>query len=144
MPPRPKARSACGTICVTVATEIALARSFDERPHAVMQLWEPEAYVVASMIEDRKLYAPLLLRLMRAQYGCADEVVYAPDHQLKVLKLEIQEFLKSASKEGDSNVLGENLWAKVTTGSVQDFLEKLLAVVSEGIAEKKGLFALTD
>jgi hypothetical protein len=42
------------------------------------------------------------------------------------------------------DILGQDLIAKVTVASVRAFLDKLLAVVNDGIADKKGLFALTD
>ena len=126
-----------------MATDIALARSFDETPQVIMQLPWPEAFMVASMIRSQMMYAPLLLRLMEAKYGCEDEVVYAPDHQLEVLKNEAEEYLKSLSAKSASEILGQNLIAEVTVGSVRAFLDKLLGVVNEGIADKKGLFALT-
>ncbi len=126
-----------------MATDLALARGFDETPQVVMSLPAHEAFMVASMIQNQRLHAPLLLRLMRAKYGSAEEVVYAPEHQ-KVLKREIAEFLTSLSGRSDSEVLGQNTLATVTVGSLTDFLGKLLAVVNEGISEKKGLFAITD
>ncbi len=100
--------------------------------------------MVASMIRNREARGPLLLLVAQAQYGCEDEVVYAPDHQLKVLKHEIEEFLGTLSARADSEVLGQNMAGKTTVGGVRAFLTKLSAVVEEGIADKKGLFVVTD
>lgn len=116
-----------------MATEIALARTFEERPRVVMQVWEPEAYVIASTIEDEGMNLPLLERLMQAHVGPAEEVVYAPDH-LKALKQEVEQFLERASKPRKPEL----------QGSVKEFLGRLLEVVDEGIVNTEGLFAITD
>jgi hypothetical protein len=113
-------------------------------PKTAMHLPRADAFMVASMIRNGQAKGPLLLRVAQAQYGTLEEVVYAPNGQLNVLKREIEAFLASFGQRTDSKIPGENMAGRATVGSLKAFLTRLLAVVDEGIREKKGLFVITD
>src|SRR2546427_369924 len=103
-----------------------------------------EQWAVVHLIdaEREQLYCPLLHRLARAEYGAADEVVYAPEH-VGILKLEIEKVLGLLSMKKESDTLPVNR-GPTTIGDVKAFLSSLLAVVEEAVRDGKGLFAWTD
>src|SRR2546422_8207945 len=100
-----------------MAVDITLARCFDEHPLPVMSLPYFEQWAVVQPIDDERqqAYCPLLYRLARAEYGAADEVVYAPEH-VGILKLEIEKVLGRLSMRKESDTPpGE--WGPITSGT---------------------------
>jgi len=122
--------------------DIVLIRDFDEKPASLMTLgWD--AWMVSQIIRNNRLDCPLLLRLVECQYGADEDVIYAPSH-LEIVKLEIETVSQYLVGKESAEILGENMAATVSVGTVRDFLSKLLSIVEQGIAEKKGLFARAD
>ena len=126
----------------SLPADIVLIRDFDEKPASLMTLgWD--AWMVSQIIHNNKLDCPLLLRLAECQYGADEDVIYAPSH-LEIVKLEIETVSQYLASKESAEILGENMAATVSVGTVRDFLSKLLSIVEQGIAEKKGLFARAD
>jgi hypothetical protein len=127
---------------MSLPTDITLARSFDEEPASLLQLgWD--AWTVRQIIRNNNLSNPLLLRLVESEYGAEDDVIYAPSH-LKIVKLEIEDVLHYLATKDNAEILGQNMAATVSVGTVREFLNRLLRIVEQGIAEKKGLFVRAD
>jgi len=126
----------------SLPADIVLIRDFDEKPASLMTLgWD--AWMVSQIVRNNELDCPLLLRLVECQYGADEDVIYAPSH-LEIVKLEIETVSQYLTSKESAVILGENMAAKVSVGTVRDFLNKLLSIVEQGIAEKKGLFARAD
>src|SRR5437773_10116879 len=122
--------------------DILLIRDFDEKPASLMTLgWD--AWMVSQIIHNNKLDCPLLLRLAECQYGADEDVLYAPSH-LEIVKLEIETVSQYLASKESAEILGENMAAKVSVGTVRALLNKLMSIVEKGIAEKKSLFVLFD
>jgi len=127
---------------MSLSADIVLIRDFDEKPASLMTLgWD--AWMVSQIIRNNKLDCPLLLRLVECQYGADEDVIYAPSH-LEIVKLEVETVSQYLAPKDSAEILGENMAATVSVGTVRDFLNKLLRIVEQGIAEKKGLFARAD
>ena len=127
---------------MSLPADITLARSFDEKPASLMTLgWD--AWMVSQIIRNNKLHNPLLLRLVESQYGAEEDVIYAPSH-LEIVKLEIERVSQYLAGKDSAETLGQNMAATVSVGTVRDFLNRLLRIVEQGIAEKKGLFVWAD
>jgi len=127
---------------MSLSADIVLIRDFDEKPASLMKLgWD--AWMVSQIIRNKMLHCPLLLRLVECQYGADEDVIYAPSH-LGIVKLEIETVSQYLATKDSAEILGQNMAATVSVGTVRDLLSKLLRIVEQGIAERKGLFARAD